>query len=56
MEVTPHRRLCMHVNRIHAHTHICHPPHLALYREATDVSAATNQTLELSKFSEATYE
>ena len=27
-----------------------------VYREATDVPAATIQTLELSKFSEATYE
>ena len=27
-----------------------------VYREATDVPAATNQTLELSKFSEETYE
>ena len=40
----------------HIHTHTCRVHHLALCREATDVPAATNQTLELSKFSDATYE
>ena len=54
MEVTLHLRLGKSTK--HTHTHIYRPPRLGLYREATDVPAATNQTLELSKFSEATYE
>ena len=51
-------RLGKSTEHMHTHTyaHICRLPCLALCREATDVAAATNQTLELSKFSEATYE